>query len=71
MEAWAVSQYTYTSKNIKVWAVSQHTDTSKNIKVWAVSQHTDTSKNTKATLKRCYALHSYAGTIFSHGKFLA
>ena len=28
---------------------------------WALSQHTDTSKNTKATIKCCYALHSYLG----------
>ena len=28
---------------------------------WALSQHTDTSKNTKATIKCCYALHSYVG----------
>ena len=38
---------------------------------WAVSQHTDTSKSTKATSKCCYALHSYAGTVFSHDTFLA
>ena len=37
----------------------------------AVSQHTDTSKHTKAALTRCYALHSYLGTIFSHNNLLA
>ena len=38
---------------------------------WTVSQDTDTSKNTKATLKCCYALHSYLVTVFSHDKLLA
>ena len=37
----------------------------------AVSQHTDSSKHTKAALKRCYALHSYLGTIFSQNSLLA
>ena len=70
-KAWAVSEHIDTSKSIKVWAVSQHIDTSKNIKAWALSQHIDTSKSIKATLKRCYALHNYVGTILSHDKILA
>ena len=37
----------------------------------AASQHTDTSKNTKTTVKCCYVLHSYVGTIFSHVKVLS
>ena len=37
---------------------------------WAVSQHTDSSKNTQATLKCCYALHSYVGTILNHDTLL-
>ena len=59
--------------------LSQHTgtnndtsnNTSKNTKAWAVPQHTDTSKNTKATLKCCYAPHSYLGTSLNHDKLLA
>ena len=31
----------------------------------AGSQHTDTSKNAMATLKCCYVLHSYVGTILA------
>ena len=57
--------------NLLARAVSQHTDTSKNTKAWAVSQHTDTIKNTKATLKYCYALHSYMEIIYSLAKLLA
>ena len=64
-----LSQHTDTNRNSKTWAVSQHTDTNRNTKTWAVSQHTDTNRNTKVTLK-CYALHSYEGTIFSHDKSL-
>ena len=40
------------------------------IVAWAVSQHTDSSKNTQATLKCCYTLHSYVGTISNHDKLL-
>ena len=36
-----------------------------------MSQHTDASKNTTTTLKCCYALHSYVGTVFRHDKLLA
>ena len=39
---------------------------------WAVSQNPETSRNTQATFKcRYYALHRYAGTIFSRVRFLA
>ena len=37
----------------------------------AMSQHIDASKNTTTTLKCCYALHSYVGTVFRHDKLLA
>ena len=37
---------------------------------WVTSQPTDTSKNTRATLKCCYALHNYAGTVFCRDKLL-
>ena len=40
---------------------------------WAESQYIDSSNNTKtkSTLKCCYVLHSYVGTIFSHDKLCA
>ena len=38
---------------------------------WSVSPHTVTRKITRATLKCCYALHSYVGTTFGCDKLLA
>ena len=47
------------------------TDNTRALPRLGLSQHTDTSKSNTATLKCCYALRSYAGTIFSHDKLLA
>lgn len=35
----------------------------------AVPQHTHISKNTKSTVKCCYVMHSYVGTILHNSIF--